>query len=827
MDKDEEELKAGEMILDEEIVAPEDDLQPGEMILDDGEEIEPDRFWNVAGSSAVLGAGPRVEGLLEAGPAAALGFGSEESNAAYQRKRDEAYAKNTAYRRAKPGVAVTADLLGSAPTALIPGLGQGRIAQAAARGHTVARDLGATDRILRATGYGRNVGGVGSESAALGAKYGTGQGWLSSREDGFANPERYMDAVRGGGIGLALGGGVGKATSLVGRGAREAALIGREVSEAGENVGRTGAVRRVAEELEDAGISTAELRGAMPIPRTVAGTQEKGRLIRQALSNTENPADEYIRLMRAAGHQTQESTLRRHMQDVMDNANSTTPMSIDELASLIPDASGNARRAKNLVDTRRAVAKMPGEHQEGMFNTVMNRQEELLDRTGNALDDMAPVRYQDLTELSEQNKRNSNALYADARRFEHETGATFDLSPVFEEAHRTQVARGGAPRKAIDEALTIMRGNKMADGGYERSTLDAFIEGRSELNQFIEDSLDMGRATASTRVLRDFKAKIDAIVEESNPAWKIANDRHRAGRSVEGAHTAGMKMTPDRSSKANNDVLRRISTINSERSSHRSRLAELRQIDRSATGLSPAQREEVERLAAMTSMLDNELQGYRHGFAEKIQEKLSGTGDMHDPSKFFFKGGKDSSLYRGDRTKKGPRETLRAVFGEDEANTFLAEMERVQRASMTKNQYGGSQTPEMLEKLKEQGLDDQLNAFNEFATINPFGLAAAAGRRIASAYGRRRNEHLGPMFSTMTDDLPAFERLLQTIDEHNATRANPLARRHASGLDRWIAENTRRARQAAPGAAGVAAGRNLIENLLGAGDDTSDYEEDF
>ena len=215
------------------------------------------------------------------------------------------------------------------------------------------------------------------------------------------------------------------------------------------------------------------------------------------------------------------------------------------------------------------------------------------------------------------------------------------------------------------------------------------------------------------------------------------------------------------------------------------------------------------------------------GFAEQLQDHFSNAGDLHDPAKAFMRGGSGSAVGLGGRSRLNPKETIRKVLGKEEGDEFLKEMGRIHRASQTKNQYGGSQTAEMLQKIKDEGYDDQINAFNEFATINPIGLASAVARRTAAKFSRQRNKHLGPMFNVRTDDLQGFEKLLADIDAHNAPTRNLFANRYESPVDRALAAAAARSKRAVPALAGRATGSNTIENMLGAKDDTQDWEDEY
>lgn len=686
-----------------------------------------------------FGLRPRIAAAIETGAV---------SGPEYEQAKQQEWAKDDAYSKSAPLTSMALEVAGSIPTMFVPGLGAGRLAQAANRAGDVTQGLGRAQRMSRAAGIGPEIGTIGQEAGALGAKTAAITGGFSSREDDLSN--RLGDAASA----APLGYGLGRAGDAAGR---RLAGVGEQVYDMARVGGNAqlGALTGLRRGLERDGTTTDALRAAIlpdtgraqiapqgreTILRAFGDAQAQGldeRAARQAATTA------YEAQSRANGVRLTADTLRGHTARVLDSygAANEIPLAIDEVARV---AGG---RGQNMQWTRRAAASSPGEGREQIARSVMDRQDDIIDtvrnRVTNTLGD--PDYEGNLNRLISRNRPVIDSLYDNARANE----TPFNLEPVFDEIQNTYAYRAGGVKSAVDSALETMRGVPDANGRYNRHTLDTFIQSRGELNDLIDASKNkFGQSTTATRALMDMKTKIDEIVTTTNPQWKIANDLAADGRAVQNAMRDGERMSLDFGSKHTREMVNKM----------RDWRADVVRLGRLVNNRT-ATPEDAARLA----LRQNQIEAMQLGFARPVHTRLSGLGDTHDVSKLFSKGGR--------RSQDGVRRIVSEMMG-DESQAFMDLVERAKIATSTARTYGQSQTTPLREAIDEaKGESRVAGLVRGLGYItNPRQMATDASEAISNRLFSERNTELLRRYAVTTENPSQFLGLLDELDRFGVQR---------------------------------------------------------
>jgi len=725
-----------------------DELEQGATLASDGsidldalEGVQQDkgsRLGQMVLNGLTFGLRPRIQAAIESGAVS----GSEyETAKKTQWKRDDAYA------RKNPILSFVAEAVGAAPTMLIPGLGAGRIAQAATRTGQATQGLSRSARVMRALGVGREIGTVGQEAGALGLKTAAVTGGLSSREGSASG--RLEDAA----LMAPLGYAGGRAISALGTRLAGGAEQLTDMSRTGGNA-ELGALTALRRGIERDGLTTGQLRQAV-LPNmgrsniTDQGRETILRAYSQAINNgsTEAQARAAARQAYAQVSAVAPATADAHVGRALATyqRQNEVPLAIDEVARL---AGGSGQ---NLQWTRRAAQASPNAGREQIANTVFNRQDDILptvrNRVNETLGDPGFDEY--LSALRQRNRQAENQLYGTARSNEQ----PFNLDRVFDEVQATYAFRGGKARDAMTEASRIMRGDPLPDGTYQRHTLDTYIQSRGQLNDLIEETFKVNPAngskssTSATRALMDLKSKMDHEVRSANPNWGVANDVARGGRSAETAMTEAGRMKLSTGDGHTRRILTRVEGI-------RNRLRELEAVQR---------RMPSTEVAANIELLQTQLEAYQAGFARVLHTELSKLGDTHDVSKLFLKGG------RG--TQDGVRRIVDVMFG-DEAPAFMDLINRARIATTTHRQHFNSQTTPLREAIDEMKTDNNVaGAVRGLGYLfNPRQAALDLSEAVSNRLNADRNTALLRRYSTMTDNPDQFMTILDELDRYALQR---------------------------------------------------------
>jgi hypothetical protein len=704
------------------------------------------RALSMLANGLTFGLAPRIGAAIETGAI---------SGPEYEEAKKKNWAKDDAYREANPWTSMALEIGGSLPTMFIPGLGAGRVAQAANQARGTVQNLSRGERLARAVGVGRNVGSVGQEAGALGAKTAALYSGLASREDTAEGriAEGAMAAPFGYAFGRA-GDAVGRSLAGVGEQIYDAARVG------GNSVG--GALTSLRRGMERDGVTTAQIRdavmpnmGRMNAPQeaveealVVYGREIAGGANEAAARRAANAA--YTQTAQAQGVQVQPRTAATHVNRALDDyltRQTEVPLALDETARLA------GSRGQNSQWTRRAAANSPGEGREQLFDSVTSRQEDIIPsvraRVVNTMGDEDFLGA--TTRLRQQNANLEDQLYGIARQNE----VPFDLSDVFREYQGTQAFRAGGTRDAVEQALNVMRARPMADGSFQRHTIDTYIQARREMQDLIDASMKVNpatgqeTATTTTTHLRDLKRRMDEVVAGSNPRWRLANDITRDLRSVEGALQDAQRVRLSGNDNHSADVIRRVSAMRDE-------VQTLQRQSRRPNGLSP---QEQGRLG----LLQNQIEAYRTGFARTLHKELDGLGDTHDVSKKFLKGGR--------RAQSGVKRTIEVMMGDD-AGPFMDMIERAQIAGTTYKQQFNSQTTPLREVIDEEKQNSKIAGMLRALgyVTNPRQMFQDAGEGISNNLFAARNTEIARRLAAMTDQPQDFFQVLREIDTLAAER---------------------------------------------------------
>jgi hypothetical protein len=651
-----------------------------------------------------FGLRPRIAAWMEAGT-------GDGYDAALKRE----WAKDDAYAAQNPKTAFASEVVGALPTLLVPGLGAGRVGQAAVRAAPVTADLGATARVARMAGVGSEIGSVGAEAGALGAKTAMLQGGLSSREEDAAG--KLKDAVTHAPLGYALG--------------RGGQFIGGKIASAAEHVvdavryggdAQAGAVRALARGLDQASVAPADIRAQMMIDTGRRAITEDGqeavlRAYGTALDAgmTEAQARAAARTAYRGTSGVAAKTADGHVKHILDgyvDAN-RIPLALDELAQ----AAGS--RAQNLQWTRRAAMNSPDSAgREVAAEAIMGRQERIIPEFRSTVSKSIGGEDFDhaVNALVTKNRASENAAYGKAFAAEK----PFDLSPIMDRYNTAYAFRGGDVRSAMDKALATMRGLPDKAGQYQRHTLGSYIESRSALNDLVDASLNptTRRPTAATRALLGFKEEMDTAVRAGNPEWWTANLATAEGRGIEKAMRKGAEipLTPG-----------------------------------------PRQRQALREFEAASA---DEQEAARLGFARVLHDQLSKLGDTHDPSKLFLKGGKGAT--------DGVRKVMETVLGKEAAGEMMQLIERSAIATRTNRFYGNSQTKPLEEAMKDQNKFSALLSYLQLAS--PSKIAEKLGELASAKINSARNDQILKRYSVMSDQPHKMFDLLDEIKRLNQAR---------------------------------------------------------
>jgi hypothetical protein len=666
-----------------------------------------------------LGARPKI--------AAAIKSRSLFSGPEYEKARDEEYAKDDAYTKKNLGTAIAAEVVGSIPTMLVPGLGGVRVAQAANRASQVAQGLTRTQRMTRALGMGREVGTVGTEAGAVGLKTGAAQGLLGSREEDVAG--KLKDT----GVGAAAGYVLGRAGQAAGD---RVARVGEHMVDAVRYGGdaQLGAVNALQRNLTRDRLTPDAIRQTMlPDTGRMAVTPEAKEVILRAYGEAieKGATDSAARKAARAAYQPIASVKGKtaadsHIKSVVDShlTKNEIPLALDELAQT------TGSRGQNTHWTRRAAMNTPGEGREVAAEAIMGRQEAIIPKMRDRISQtVGDTDFEGaLNQLRLRNQANSNTLYKAA--FDNEV--PFDLTPVLDQWNRKHAFLGGPVRKQVDDALATMRGTPDASGKYQRHTLESYIQSRGALNDMIGASIDPKtmRPTNATKMLVQLKKEMDGVVGAQNPHWIKANATHADGMAVDNAMRRGEQMGLTSSGKTR------------------------------------------ETLNWFEKATPDEQDAFKVGFARTLHTELSRLGDTHDVSKIFLKGGKDGA--------DGVKAILRRVLGKDAANDLIEMARRSKVATRTNQAYGNSQTT----PLKDAGQD--LNSFGKIAgllqSMNPIRALGHLGEAVGDRLNEGRNLELLNRLSVMSDQP---HRMFDLIRELERVQQNRLGAFTAPGVNAY------------------------------------------
>ena len=733
----------------------------GAALSDDELDALPDapaegRALNMVGNGLTFGLLPRVTAAVKSG---------SMSGPEYEAAKAAEWSKDDAYARQNPLTAFGLEAAGALPTMLIPGLGPGRIMQAAARAEPLATGLTRSARLARAAGFGGEIGTAASESGALGLKAAALAGGLGSRDDALSG--RLGDAALAAPLGY-FGGRVGNAIGSRLAGAGEAVS---DMARVGGNA-ELGALTALRRGFERDGVTTGAMRDVL-IPNAgraqIAPNAQRvildsyGNALAQGLDDSAARAaarTAYAQhAAQALGHNQRRlaaSTYDGHVNRILNDytAANEIPLAVDEVARL---AGG---RGQNLQWTRRAAMASPGEGRENITRSVMDRQDDVIDtvrnRVTNTLGD--PAFEDNFRRLNDATKQVSKSLYDTARANEK----PFDLSSVFDEIQGTYAFRAGATKDAIDSAIKTMRGapDPALGGGYSRHTLDTYIQARGELNDLIDATMVQKsangprEATKATSALMDLKSKMDAIVRKTNPDWSVANDITADGHAIKNAMLAGERMklsAGDRHTRTSINQMR-------DWTAEAKRLSTLVRKD-------TATPEE----AALLQVRQNQIEAMRLGFARPVHTALSGAGDTHDISKFFLKGGQ--------RAQDGARDIIQTMMG-DEADSFMSLIERAKIAHTTYKTHFNSQTAPLRQAIDEQNQPGKvagaMQALSYWA--NPSAMLRDLGESISNRLNEQRNTSLLRRYGVSTENPAQFFRMLDEVDNLAMARSGAFAR---------------------------------------------------
>jgi hypothetical protein len=703
--------------------------------------VPEDRSGAMLLNGLTLGLRPRIQAAIETGSV---------SGPDYERVKKEQWEKDDAYRDANPGKAFGYEMVGGIPTMFVPGLGAGRIARSAAMLDT-ARTATQGSRVARAFGVGRDVGSVGHEAGVLGAKTMGISGALGSHEDDAGG--RITEGLALAPMGY-LG---GRALDRIGRGAVGTAEHIRDAVRVGGNA-QLGANMGLRRGLERDGITVDDLRAAV-LPNTGRAAIPPGGAERiletysDAVRGGMAPAQARAAARQAyAGHVQQSgatlanSTLDAHVGRVVqafERNQNDIPLAIDEVAKLA------GSRGTNLGWTRRAAQASPGRGREEVLDNVQSRQEDIIPAVrGRVNDNLGDSDFGGaVATLRQRNRGNEDQLYGIARA--HET--PFALDSVLDEVNATHAFRGGDAKSLMDEALQIMRGDPLPNGGYQRHTLDTYIQSRGQLSDLIDKSMKVnpatgqGTATTATRALMDMKTKMDDVVATANPRWRWANDIARGGRSVESTMADARKMKLSGNDAHTANMLRNVERMNT-------RARELSRVNA---------RSRTSEQAAELNMLTDQIEAARMGFGRAVHDALDGLGDTHDVAKLFLKGGRNAD--------SGVRRTIEIMMGDD-APRFMEMMRRAQIATSTHRQLSGSQTTPLREAIDDDKNTAKIAGLMRVlgGITNPKALLSSVAEGISNRLHEARNSELLRRYATTTDDTGGFLRMLRELEQGTA-----------------------------------------------------------
>ncbi len=704
------------------------------------------RAANLAFQGLTFGLGPRILAAAETGAV---------SGPKYEQARNRRWARNDAYAYDNPGSALAAEMAGAIPTAFVPGLGAGRLAQATTAGGNIARDLSMGQRVLRTLGVGRNVGSVGHEAGVLGGKmtglYGAG----ASRE------EDPIGRLATGAAVAPIGYAFGRGTNALFGPAVGVAEQGVAAYQTGGNADR-GARVGLRRALGRDGVSIADIRREL-LPDMGARTTSDDAIEAAMSAFSRDLPNDGLDEMRAAyqgalqrdGISLADSTVNSHVariRKLVDNADTTVPLNLQEMARRA------GSRGTNTAWTQRVAANTPGESRERLFDTITGRQEGIIDAARNFVDrriggaDLEGT----LDSIVARNRQNSNAFYGFAKANEK----PIDLRSLYDDKIRAVAPTlRGENRAVYEKALDFVRNASDAAPNGQRHTLETFILANSELNDLINASFinRNGRdvATTITGPLIELKKLAQQAVTKSNPDWRVANDITAGGKGVVGllediAKIPAQSLLSGRGPRARR-MIKRISSIRDSFSRLSTKTGEMKK------GLSDEDQ-------IRWSLWRDQSEAVDTGIARALHDVLDGMGDTHDLSKFFLKGGRGSS---------GPKVNLRTLLGKSRADEFEDFVSRSQMASTNfKNQFNSQTTP-----LREAA--DELNAEGRVAGFfNVLGSLAQpreAFRELALMASRRfneaRNARLADYYSTLTDDPAAFLRMLRQLEDDDVMRS--------------------------------------------------------
>lgn len=703
-------------------------------------------WYQAALNGLTFGLRPRIQAAIES---------RSLSGPEYEKVKRREWAEDDAYAKENPWTAFGLEMAGAVPTMFVPGLNAARIAQAANATGTIGRagsGLSRGQRLARNLGFGSRVGSVGHEAGVLGAKSAALAGGLGSRSDTAEG--RLGDAAMSAPVGYLFGRGaqaVGGRLAGVGEDVYDAARVGGDA--------KLGALTGLRRGLERDAVTPSDIRATM-MPTMGRGTSSSMSALEDALISygdalqagasartaRTQAQQSYIGAMRNAGVNVKDKTLAEHVNRAINSwsGKSDIPLAIDELARL----SGSS--GDNLQWTRRAAQAAPNAGRSETASALHERQADILPTVREWIDNVAGRgNIAAATEsLRNTHKAAENQIYKAARDAE----MPFDLSQVLDEAYRTQPFRGGSGRQAVEDALSIMRGRPLADGSFERHTLDTYIASRGQLSDLIDSTMLQrpwgAQPTQATRFLADLKSKMDAVVERANPLWRTANDQTRGGRAIEEALEEAALINLNGSGRQTKQILHRVNKLRSE-------AAKLAKVPESAR--TPDQ-------AARLDALEARLDAYRLGFSEVLHKSLDPLGDTHDLSKLFRKGGRSAT--------SGVRHVINTMLGPDDAADFYQMIERANIASGTYRNLGGAQTTPLREAIDESKQDNRVAGMMRalrYAT-SPTQMFEDVGEMISNRLFENRNTELLRRYGVMTDRPADFLRLLREIDNFGAQR---------------------------------------------------------
>ena len=685
-----------------------------------------------------FGLGPRV-----------MATGRSLMGEPYDTAKTDEYAKLEGYKKAHPYEALGFETAGAVPTFFVPGVGEAlgtaRVAQAgnlAREGVQATQGLSAAARVQRAAGLGAEIGIIGGEVGAMGAKTAAINSALYDPTD-WTDPLHHLtEAAKAAPLGYVAG----RVTNRVGSALGEFAGNVADAARLGSNA-RATALREINERMGESG-RTVEQATTELLPQNVrASIADPGKeailtSYHDALAAGGTDRQATVAAQQAyratapqwRGQNLAASTMDGHVTEVVNAYHQTnaTPM----LASEVLHGVDNI--AKGGVGSLAAeVMNSASGGRSALANAVQERQEGAIGRTRDLIQDTfgrpttGPGRFDvaDYTgtqrAIQQTSREMANVAYGEARQ----NAQPFQLGGIIDGLDRRSQLMAGNPRRALQSAVTDMRQWWTSMEGQPPAVmLNSYRQARSAMTEDMMALRQAGQRESAAQLMR-MKSAMDRVVRGRNPDWWAANNQtattFQLDRAADMGRTLPFKEGP--------------------------RVQEAKDWAQAATA--------------------PERDMFRAGIGRRALDEIAPLGDTHDVSKVFLKGGSD-------QLDEGVRGIVGAALPQPDAERFINQMIRERTANRTFGMDKGAQTASLLagEKRRNRIMNAALTVMHG---LDPIHILRSIGELALSRAGTARDAEIGRMLAISTDNPAAMLRLLHEIasvsPEHDAGLA-PLIR---------------------------------------------------